>query len=56
MTQRGGPSNNGVVFQIHADGSSYTNLHTFAGGTGDGANPEILGVGQPQHLGATLRK
>jgi uncharacterized repeat protein (TIGR03803 family) len=29
----------GVVFKIHADGTGYTVLHTFMGGTGDGATP-----------------
>ncbi len=27
----------GVVFKIHADGTNYTVLHSFAGGTGDGS-------------------
>ncbi len=39
MTTFGGASNEGVVFSIHTDGSSFTLLHTFAGGTTDGANP-----------------
>jgi uncharacterized repeat protein (TIGR03803 family) len=45
MTQQGGtpPHNLGMVFKMNTDGSSYTNLHFFAGGTGDGATP--LGSG-----------
>jgi uncharacterized repeat protein (TIGR03803 family) len=45
MTQEGGPSaaRLGVVFKMNTDGSGYTNLHAFAGGTGDGATP--LGSG-----------
>ena len=39
MTLYGGSNNLGVVFKMHADGSSYTNLHSFAGGAGDGASP-----------------
>ncbi|MFZ2644583.1 MAG: choice-of-anchor tandem repeat GloVer-containing protein [Verrucomicrobiia bacterium] len=39
MTQFGGRKNNGVVFKINSDGSGYTNLHSFAGGSNDGRNP-----------------
>ena len=41
MTQQGGtpPHNLGMVFKMNTDGSGYTNLHSFAGGTGDGATP-----------------
>jgi len=41
MTQEGGPAaaRLGIVFKMNTDGSSYTNLHSFAGGTGDGATP-----------------
>ncbi|MBI3416461.1 MAG: hypothetical protein HY043_14290 [Verrucomicrobia bacterium] len=41
MTQEGGPNSArlGVVFKMNTDGSGYTNLHFFAGGTGDGATP-----------------
>jgi uncharacterized repeat protein (TIGR03803 family) len=41
MTQEGGPNpaRLGMVFKMNADGSGYTNLHFFAGGTGDGATP-----------------
>jgi uncharacterized repeat protein (TIGR03803 family) len=42
MTQQGGtPTHNlGMVFKLNTDGSGYTNLHYFAGGTGDGATPQ----------------
>lgn len=42
MTQQGGtPTHNlGMVFKMNTDGSGYTNLHYFAGGTGDGATPQ----------------
>jgi uncharacterized repeat protein (TIGR03803 family) len=41
MTYAGGvPAiNRGVIFRINADGSGYTNLHVFSGGTSDGALP-----------------
>ena len=34
-----GTANDGVVFSINTDGSSYTNLVNFTGGTTNGANP-----------------
>ena len=37
LTSAGGVSNKGVVFQLQADGTGYTNLHAFADGAGDGA-------------------
>ncbi|MGH9206790.1 MAG: choice-of-anchor tandem repeat GloVer-containing protein, partial [Acidimicrobiales bacterium] len=37
-TSEGGASNNGVVFKLSPDGTE-TVLHTFAGGSSDGANP-----------------
>ena len=39
MTYYGGSSSKGVIFRINADGSGYTNLHVFAGGPSDGAQP-----------------
>ena len=46
MTQQGGtpPHNLGMVFKLNTDGSGYTNLHFFAGGTGDGATPQGSGA------------
>lgn len=35
----GGDSNDGVVFSIWTDGTTFTLLHEFAGGLDDGANP-----------------
>ena len=40
MTLNGGASNWGVVFRINTDGSGYTNLHSFTGGSSNGANPD----------------
>ena len=39
MAAYGGDYNSGMVFRVNTDGSGYTNLHSFAGGDGDGANP-----------------
>lgn len=41
MTQQGGAATAkvGMVFRMNTDGSGYTNLHSFAGGTSDGATP-----------------
>jgi uncharacterized repeat protein (TIGR03803 family) len=39
MTNLGGSSGAGTIFQIRTDGTGFTRLHSFAGGTGDGANP-----------------
>ncbi len=46
MTQQGGkpPNNLGMVFRMNTDGSGYTNLHSFAGGAGDGATPLSSGA------------
>src|SRR6185437_13486609 len=38
-TYQGGTSNLGTVFRVTADGTE-TVLYSFAGGSGDGANPE----------------
>jgi uncharacterized repeat protein (TIGR03803 family) len=40
MTQQGGANMKGTVFKMNTDGSGYTNLHSFAGGAGDGASPQ----------------
>ena len=39
MTNAGGDSGYGTVFKIHVDGTGYTQLHVFSGGTIDGENP-----------------
>jgi uncharacterized repeat protein (TIGR03803 family) len=39
MTYRGGINTEGVIFKVEIDGSNYTNLHEFTGGTDDGKNP-----------------
>jgi len=51
-TQHGGSSGNGVVFAVNADGSGFTNLHSFAGGT-NGAIPEGVGLQGDMLFGAT---
>jgi uncharacterized repeat protein (TIGR03803 family) len=38
-TSKGGSANDGTVFQIAPDGSGFTILHNFTGGTMDGAKP-----------------
>lgn len=39
MTNTGGPNNTGTIFKIGKNGAGYAVLHSFAAGTGDGANP-----------------
>jgi len=39
MTYYGGDSDYGTVFKMETDGSGFTLLHEFAGGTADGASP-----------------
>jgi len=39
MTQLRGSNEYGVIFKMDTDGSGYTNLHKFAGGSGDGGQP-----------------
>ena len=39
MTQNGGASNYGTIFKVQTNGTGYTLLHSFAGGTADGAYP-----------------
>jgi uncharacterized repeat protein (TIGR03803 family) len=38
-TSAGGSFGFGTVFAIHTDGTGFTNLHSFFGGTNEGANP-----------------
>jgi uncharacterized repeat protein (TIGR03803 family) len=54
LTYNGGASGKGVLFQINLDGSGYTNLHSFAGGTSDGALPyDSLTLSGATHFGMT---
>jgi uncharacterized repeat protein (TIGR03803 family) len=39
MTDEGGASNMGTVFQINTNGTGFQLLHSFAGGTNDGSSP-----------------
>ncbi|MBZ5587017.1 MAG: hypothetical protein LAO05_00460 [Acidobacteriia bacterium] len=38
-TNSGGASDKGTVFKVKTDGTGFTVLHSFAGGSSDGANP-----------------
>src|SRR5262245_54477821 len=38
-TYSGGTSNMGAIFKINTDGSGFSLLHSFAGGTADGREP-----------------
>ena len=49
-TQNGGSLGNGTIFSINTDGSNFTVIHAFAGGSNDGANPN----GSLAIVGATL--
>jgi len=40
MTSAGGAGDVGVVFKMNMDGSGFSVIHTFAGGVGDGSDPE----------------
>jgi uncharacterized repeat protein (TIGR03803 family) len=40
MTAEGGESDLGTIFKIQIDGSGFTLLHEFAGGSADGAGPD----------------
>ena len=39
MTRIGGSANLGTIFSVNTDGTGYTNLFNFTGGTTNGANP-----------------
>ena len=49
-TSTGGATGAGTVFRVDEDGSDYEILHSFAGGTADGANP----IGQMEFDGFSL--
>ncbi len=40
VAKDGGDSDEGVIYSMGIDGSGYTHLHEFAGGTADGASPQ----------------
>ena len=44
MTTYAGSYNNGVIFKLNTDGTGYTVLHHFAGGTTDGSRPFYGGL------------
>jgi uncharacterized repeat protein (TIGR03803 family) len=50
ITSDGGSSNEGTLFSINTDGSAFALLHSFAGGSSDGAYP----VGDLTLIGSTL--
>ncbi|MDE2485213.1 MAG: hypothetical protein KGL32_08240, partial [candidate division NC10 bacterium] len=39
-TYNGGASSSGTVFKLNTDGSGFTLLHSFAGGSTDGNSPQ----------------
>jgi uncharacterized repeat protein (TIGR03803 family) len=54
-TRDGGSHNGGIIFRINPDGSGYTILHHFAGGTNDGDGPQgTLIVAGPTIYGTTF--
>jgi uncharacterized repeat protein (TIGR03803 family) len=50
MTDSEGSSSNGTIFKINLDGSGFTNLHLFLGGSTDGSHPD----GSLTLVGSTL--
>jgi uncharacterized repeat protein (TIGR03803 family) len=46
-TAAGGPANQGAIFRMNLDGSNFSMVHSFLGGTTDGSAPEsdLLAVG-----------
>ena len=44
MTSGGGSTNNGSLFRISPDGTGYSVLHFFAGGSSDGSQPPFFGT------------
>ena len=52
-----GGANDGTIFQIGPDGTGYSVLHTFGGGSGDGASPQdsmTLSPSTPTFYGLTF--
>ncbi len=49
-TESGGASGGGTLFKINTDGTGYSVIHSFAGGTSDGAEP----IGSLIQVGSTL--
>ena len=43
-TERGGTVNNGALFSMNLDGSGFQILHSFMGGTNDGATPDAAPI------------
>ena len=50
MTDNGGPSNNGVIFSYNMLSSAETVLHSFSGGSSDGAHPQVGSLIQSGNL------
>jgi len=50
MTRIGGSANGGTIFSVNLDGTGYTNLFSFTGGSASGANPN----GSLTLVGSTL--
>jgi uncharacterized repeat protein (TIGR03803 family) len=61
--QFGGSSSYGTIFELNTDGSGFTNLHTFAAGTGawpnitntEGANPNFIILSNNLLYGSAIR-
>jgi uncharacterized repeat protein (TIGR03803 family) len=44
MTTQGGTANLGTVFKVNPDGTAFSVIHSFAGGTADGQHPSFSSV------------
>jgi uncharacterized repeat protein (TIGR03803 family) len=57
LTQYGGVSNDGVIFQFSLSTQTFTTLYSFAGGPGDGANPlnSLIQASDGNFYGMTLQ-
>jgi uncharacterized repeat protein (TIGR03803 family) len=51
--EKGGTSGNGAVYRVNADGTGFTNLHSFTGGS-DGSVPEALILSGNTLYGTTM--
>ncbi len=54
MTEEGGAHSDGIIFSISTSGGSFTDLHDFSGGTGDGLTYNDYGTKNLTISGSTL--